>query len=216
MIQPRKSERSAILREYARMAPEYDARWSFYVRATARETLKRLPRRPIEAILDVGCGTGALLAQLAVAYPHARLAGVDASNEMLTIARQQVPTTIELKQGWAEELPFADKTFDLVLSCNTFHYIRQPEAALQEMVRVLRPDGLLIITDWCDDYLACKLCDWYLRYTDPAHFRTYGVRQCQTLLRGANTNAIQIERYKISWLWGLMTAIAQKSLQNLV
>jgi len=207
-------DRNAVLHEYARLAPEYDSRWSFYIRATSRETIARLAIQPSDTVLDIGCGTGAMLAQLSVLFPDTSLYGVDASSEMLDIARQRLLSTIDLKQGWAEELPYADETFNTVVSCNMFHYIRRPDAALEEMLRVLRPNGTLVITDWCDDYLACKLCDWYLRWCDRSHFRTYGVRQCGQLLKVAHAQNIGIEKYRINWVWGLMTAIAHKTTES--
>jgi ubiquinone/menaquinone biosynthesis C-methylase UbiE len=56
---------------------------------------------------------------------------------MLTIARHSLPSTIELKQGWAENIPFPDGAFDVVLSCNVLHYIRDPLVALQDILRVV-------------------------------------------------------------------------------
>src|SRR2546427_12729169 len=61
--------RDAVLREYARLAPGYDRRWSTYIQAGVRGTLARLGARPAGAVLDVGCGTGALLAALAQSEP---------------------------------------------------------------------------------------------------------------------------------------------------
>ena len=87
-----------------------------------------------------------------------------------------------------------------------FHYIRQPVAALREVGRVLRRGGQLVITDWCDDFLACRLFDWYLRLFNRAHFRVYGERELLALLQRAGYPQGRVERYKISWLWGLMTA----------
>ena len=204
-----------VLEEYARLASGYDRRWSFYVRATSRETLARLPIRPTDSLLDVGCGTGSLLYQLSNSHPQAHLTGIDPCPEMLAIARGRLASTIELKQGWAEEIPYSDDTFDLVVSCNVFHYIRQPVAALREMLRVLRPAGKLVITDWCDDYLACRIFDWYLRRSNAAHFRTYRIRECRDLLDDAGATEITIEHYRITWLWGLMTAISRKPARRL-
>ena len=98
----------------------------------------------------------------------------------------------------------------MVVSCNMFHYIPEPSAALQEMKRVLRPGGRIIVTDWCDDYLACRVCDLCLRLFSRAHFRAYSQRTCGRLLADSGYGVVQIERYKISWLWGLMTATAAK------
>lgn len=210
----RAQQRNPVLEEYARLALQYESRWSFYVRATSRETLARLRINPTDSVLDLGCGTGALLFQLSASLPEAHLAGIDPSPEMLGIARDRLPSTIELKQGWAEEIPYGDNTFDTVVSCNMFHYIRRPHVALEDVFRVLRSNGKLVITDWCDDYLTCRICDWYLRLFSAAHFRTYRARQCTKMLENAGATEIRIERYKITWLWGLMTAIAQKPGQN--
>jgi ubiquinone/menaquinone biosynthesis C-methylase UbiE len=199
-----------VVEEYARLAAEYDARWSFYIEATSRETLARMRLQPADRLLDVGCGTGALLRHLSLAHPAARLAGVDPVPEMLAMARCRLPPPIQLTAGWAEQLPFASGSFDVVVSCNAFHYIRQPVSALREMSRVLRPGGQLVITDWCDDYLACRVCDLYLRLFSRAHFRIYRQSECLRLLREAGHGEVDVERYKISWLWGLMTARATK------
>ncbi|HEX4961734.1 MAG TPA: methyltransferase domain-containing protein [Thermoanaerobaculia bacterium] len=201
----------AVLAEYARLAPEYDAKWSFYVQATTRETLARLRLQPTERLLDVGCGTGAQLLPLSRSHPAELLSGVDPVPEMLAIARHRLPPEIELREGWAEQLPFETERFDVVVSCNMFHYVRNPAATLREMDRVLRPGGRLVITDWCDDYLACRVCDWYLRRFHPAHFKVYRERECRDLLHAAGHRDPRIERYKINWLWGLMTACAGKA-----
>jgi ubiquinone/menaquinone biosynthesis C-methylase UbiE len=201
----------AVVSEYARLAPKYDEKWSFYVEATTRETLARLSLRRADRLLDVGCGTGALLHRLSRSHSPSRLSGVDPVPEMLAVARRRLPPEVELRDGWAERLPFEADRFDVVVSCNMFHYIRDPALALREMGRVLRPGGRLVITDWCDDYLACRVCDWYLRRFSRAHFKVYRERECLRLLREAGHREPHIERYKISWLWGLMTAMALKA-----
>ena len=188
----------------------YDARWSFYIEATTRATIARLSPPPNARVLDVGCGSGVLLRELAREFPQVALVGLDPVPEMLAVARQRVPPGTELREGWAEELPFEDDEFDLVVSCNVLHYIRQPVAALVEMSRVLRPGGELVITDWCSDDLACRLCDWFLRVFSPAHFRAYGERDLLRLLVQAGHPSAQIDRYKINWFWGLMTGRSRK------
>ncbi len=199
-----------VQEEYSQLAHVYDDRWKHYVRATIHETLKRLEVRPGLEILDVGCGTGALLSALERRHPKLMLAGVDPTMAMLEIARSRVSENVALEQSRAESLPFDGASFDVVLSCSMFHYVRRPLLALEEMKRVLKPGGRLVLTDWCDDYLACKICDLFLRWFNEAHHKTYGRAECQRLLAAAGFDRIDIEVYKIDWLWGMMTATAEK------
>ena len=199
-----------VVEEYSRAAKDYDRKWSFYVDSTTRETLRRLRLKGSERVLDIGCGTGELLARLAAKYPSARLAGLDPVPQMLEVAKEKLRPDVDLRVGWANALPWPGGSFDLVVSCNMFHYITHPVEAVGEMERVLRPGGSIVITDWCDDYLACRLCNIYLRLTSKAHYKTYRQAECASLLREAGHAEATVERYKISWLWGLMTARAQK------
>lgn len=203
--------RSAVLREYSDLAESYDRRWAFYVDATVRETLRRMTLEPADRLLDVGCGTGTLLQAISHSLPHARLAGVDPSREMLNVARRRLGHSARLTRGWAEQLPFPDGAFDVVVSLSLFHMLQDIHLALREMARVLRPGGRLVITDWCDDYLACRICDLFLRFSNRAHVRVYGQQEFNELLEAAGFSGVESERYKISWLWGLMTASATTS-----
>lgn len=203
--------RDSVVKEYARLAQVYDKKWSFYVESTTRETVARLSLRPTDRLLDVGCGTGALLQRLSAIHPVAQLSGVDPVPEMLAIARRRLSGAIELHEAWAEHLPFAAEQFDVVVSCNMFHYLGRPIDALHEMGRVLRPGGQLVITDWCDDYLACRICGLYLRLFNRAHFKVYSERECAGLLNETGYTRVDIDRFKINWLWGLMTAKATKN-----
>lgn len=199
-----------VVKEYSEAAQDYDKKWSFYIEATTRETLLRLPMRPNVRLLDVGCGTGELLSRIAVAHPDAVLAGIDPVPAMLEVAKGKFSGNAELRIGYANALPWEDGSFDVVVSCNVFHYITHPPEALREIGRVLRPGGALVITDWCDDYWACRLCNIYLRMTNRAYFKTYRRQECLDLLSAAGYADPSIERYKINWLWGLMTAMATK------
>ena len=195
--------------EYDARAPTYDQRWGDYVAASVDETIRRLPRGGFTSLLDVGCGTGMLLAAVAAREPECRLAGVDLSPRMTASAMERLPARARVIAADAEHLPFAARSFDVVVSSSSFHFWPDPVAALRECRRVLSPRGQLVITDWCDDFLVCRVCDRLLRLRYGSGHRVYGSADCARFLDRAGFETLRIDRYKISWLWGLMTAIAR-------
>lgn len=103
--------------------------------------------------LEVGCGTGELLSTIARAGRPARLAGVDPDPAMLAQAEAKLRAAglaPELLRGFAQALPFADGTFDVVLSSLMLHHLDGPtkRAALREWRRVLAPGGALVLVDF--------------------------------------------------------------------
>jgi ubiquinone/menaquinone biosynthesis C-methylase UbiE len=113
-------------------------------------------------------------------------------------------------QAEAGKLPLADASFEWVVCVNSFHNFRQPATALAEMRRVLRPGGSLVLVDWCDDYLTCKLCSWWLHWTDAAFYRAYALRECAALLEQAGFHIAQHRRFRVGWLWGLMQFVCRR------
>jgi ArsR family transcriptional regulator len=100
-------------------------------------------------VADLGCGTGELLGQL-VRNHKGMLIGVDASPEMLEQARIKLPDmpSIELRLGEVEHLPMKDQEVDTVVMSMVLYHILQPEKAIQEVFRVLKPGGMLILADF--------------------------------------------------------------------
>jgi SAM-dependent methyltransferase len=203
------SPRGRVRAEYDALATVYDQRWSGYIEASTAATLRRVPLDAGERLLDVGCGTGLLLARLIGRSPFRELTGVDLSPGMVARARGRLPASVRLLVGDAETLPFPAGSFDVIVSVSSFHYWPSPARGLEELRRVLRPGGHLILTDWCDDYLACRICDRVLRLLNPSLARIYGRAECGALLSAAGFEITSLEPYRISWLWGLMTATAR-------
>ena len=101
-------------------------------------------------VLDVGCGTGNYAAVLTRAT-NCRISGIDPSANMLDRARDAAPWE-SLSQGFAENLPFEVGTFDVVMTTDVIHHVRDRAAYFREAVRVLRPGGHIVtVTDSHDD-----------------------------------------------------------------
>jgi len=106
-----------------------------------------------QRVLDVGCGTGTLTIIVKQTHPDAEVFGLDGDAGILEIARGKATRAgveVTLLEGLAFQLPYADKSFDRVLSSLMFHHLttENKRLALSEVFRVLEPDGELHIADF--------------------------------------------------------------------
>jgi len=205
------SEYGAVQRLYARHATAYDRLWSRYHEVTLKAALEAAPWGQWTRVLNLGCGTGLFEEALARRHPATVVVGLDVTQQMLREAKAKSgdSSSTFFLNALAEELPFASAQFDAVVCANAFHHFRRPARVLQEARRVLCPGGWLVLVDWCDDYLTCKLFDCWLRLVDRAHFRTYGLRDCAEMLTAAGFRVESPRRFKVDWFWGLMALRAR-------
>lgn len=110
----------------------------------------RLARNIAEAIkfencLDVGCASGYMVSEISKVFPHAKYFGVDIYDKAIAYAKKVYPH-IKFKIASADKLPFKDQSFDLVLFYETIEHVEEPDKCLQEIKRVLKKEGKLILT----------------------------------------------------------------------
>jgi ubiquinone/menaquinone biosynthesis C-methylase UbiE len=98
-------------------------------------------------IVDVGCGTGQLLAEAARTFPQAQLFGVDPSAGMLSVAATRTSSRVRLVRASAECLPFPGGAFDLVTATYSLRHWSNPHVALHQIARILTPHGLVGLAD---------------------------------------------------------------------
>jgi ubiquinone/menaquinone biosynthesis C-methylase UbiE len=133
---------------FAQVANEWDELRSGYFTAEMRDAaIARAQLPPGAVVADVGAGTGFVIDGL---LPVAsRIVGFDASPEMLAVARQKFADVeqVTFREAEGAALPAADDSFDAVFANMYLHHAPEPEAAIREMARLLRPGGKLVITD---------------------------------------------------------------------
>ena len=132
----------------AETADWYAANYGEY--ATNRLAVDAIDVAPDAVVVDVGCGTGSALRRLAPRVPDGRLIGVDPVPRMLAIARERAVDDpnghrIEFLEAPAERLPLEDGVADVVLAFDSVDHWGDRDAGLREVVRVLRPDGRLVV-----------------------------------------------------------------------
>jgi ubiquinone/menaquinone biosynthesis C-methylase UbiE len=113
--------------------------------ALRRALLKQAALRPSQRVLDVGCGTGTLATMIKRLHPDVEVVGLDPDSKALARARRKVARaalSIQFDQGFADELPYPEASFDRALSSFMFHHLPPDEKGrmLRAVRRVLKPE----------------------------------------------------------------------------
>lgn len=121
-----------------------------------------------QRVLDVACGTGVVA--VTAARVGAKVSGLDLTPELLEHARENselAGVSVDWHEGDAEKLPFADGTFDAVLSQFGHMFAPRPEIAVAEMLRVLKPGGTIAFATWPPDMWIGRMFAMVSRYMPP-------------------------------------------------
>ena len=160
--------------------------------------------RPGMRLLDVGCGPGSITRGLAARVAPGQVIGLDLSRETLAAAREDAAArgldNLQYEEGSVYQLPFPDASFDVVYAHQVVQHLREPGAALREMLRVLRSGGLVAIRDvdwgtvtywppdpWLDRFVDVHFKTWYRNGGEPRMGR-----QFRALFNAAPVGDLQI------------------------
>lgn len=145
-------------RQYGYGGYRYDGRW----KVVAERMIEHYKLKPDASILDIGCGKGFLLYEFKQLLPHCTIAGLDISSYAIENAKPEVKPF--LKQGHAKELPFPDKSFDLVISNTTFHNLKVFDlmSAIKEVARVRKNHSWICVESYRNEKEKANLLYWQL------------------------------------------------------
>jgi ubiquinone/menaquinone biosynthesis C-methylase UbiE len=137
---------------------KYDGRWQ----TVARRLTEHYGLKAGQRVLDIGCGKGFLLHDLAAAVPGLKIAGLDLSSYAIENAMSEVREFLQV--GDAVSLPYPDGYFDLVISVNTLHNLRLPglEIALREIGRVGKKNKYIVMDGYRTEQEKVNLLYWQL------------------------------------------------------
>lgn len=174
---------------FSRNASEWDELRRLHVNEQAVEgaLVEMIGNGPVGALLDLGTGTGRMLQLLSAQYERAT--GIDTSRDMLAVARANLDrdgiVKASVRHGDIFNLPVEGQDFDLVTIHQVLHFLDQPQLALDEALRVLKPGGRLAVIDLAPHELE------YLRESH-AHVRL-GFSH-ETMTRWLETAGLTVER----------------------
>ena len=136
----------------------YDGRWQ----PVARAIIEHYGFKPGNSVLDVGCGKAFLIHDMMQALPGLEVRGIDSAAYALEQAKDEVKPFLEA--GRAQELPYADNSFDLVISLSTLHNLYLPDLvmALREIERVSRGNSYITVESYRNETEKANLLNWQL------------------------------------------------------
>ncbi|WP_328471287.1 methyltransferase domain-containing protein [Actinoplanes sp. NBC_00393] len=192
------SEQTAKARRvWDRSAPNYDRQIAFLERHWFTGGREWLGARATGRILDVGVGTGRNLPHLPA---NSEITGIDLSPEMLTHARRRAADLglrADLREGDAQQLPFADGSFDTVVCALSLCTIPEPRTAIAEMHRVLIPGGRLLLLDHvASTWPPVRALQWLLERITIATAGEHFTRRQRPLVESAGFAVAEAERLK--------------------
>ena len=139
-----------------------------YIEPVAAEFMAELPLRAGVRLLDVACGTGNLA--VIAAGKGCETAGVDIAANLLAQARERAKAeglAIDYREGDAEALPYADRSFDVTVSMFGVMFAPRPELAAMELLRVTRPGGTIALANWTPEGFIGKMFKVFVRHSPP-------------------------------------------------
>jgi SAM-dependent methyltransferase len=125
----------------------YDRFMGRYSRPLAAQLTDWLEVAPGQRALDVGCGPGAWTEHLVARLGPGAVSAIDPSAPFVEACRERLPE-VDVQQGTAESLPYADASFDVAGASLVVHFMKDPRAGIAEMARVTRPGGWVGASVW--------------------------------------------------------------------
>lgn len=192
-------EKSQVFKEKSKAAFNKQAKFydSTYYGQHAQNlydcVIDTLNRYKFQNVLDIGCGTGNILVEV-LKKRSVSAAGIDLSENMLSIAKNRLGDMVDLRKGDSEILPWENNAFDVVICTDSFHHYPKPNVVLAEMKRVLKPGGKIIIADpWLPTPFR-QISNLFMPFSKDGDIKMYSRKDMQKLSAECNLRLISWEK----------------------
>jgi len=157
------------------------------------EAIKKYHPLNINTILDVGTADGLMLGGVKKKFPLAKCIGLEYSKELIQACDDK---NIEIIQGDAQNMPFKDNTFDIVYATALIEHLEQPIKMLQEIYRILKTNGIIIITT--PDPFFDKIAQAMNCIEKDLHQETFTIKKLKDYFNGAGFKVLRTKKFMIS------------------
>ncbi|EMS73388.1 class I SAM-dependent methyltransferase [Ruminiclostridium cellobioparum] len=167
---------------FDKQADHYDSTYyGQHARKLYESVIETMNKYDFKSVLDVGCGTGNVLLEV-IKRKSVDIAGIDLSEKMLDIARRRIGNSADLRSGDSEHLPWDSAAFDMIICTDSFHHYPHPLAVLEEMKRVLTPNGKIVIADaWMPPPLR-QLLNIFMPFSNDGDVKMYSQGEMKKLM----------------------------------
>jgi len=194
--------------EFSKDAADYDhSRRYASLRAVYSKIVDEALSQPFKSLLDVGCGTGALMLMVQERLPNAKLFGIDISEEMIKVATAKLAAKADLRVSDSENLPFESGSFDLVLCTFSFHHHPNAEAVFKGFGNLLARNGRLIVADPLAPTPVRQVMNILIPFMKDGTVRYYSKREMYVLAESAG---LSISKWA-TLNWHSYMMVAQKT-----
>lgn len=161
-----------------------------------------------QTVLDVGCGNGHFTRTIASSLPYARTSAVDPKLS----APLKSDNRIQYFQSHVENLPFASDSFDVAVACMSFHHWNNKQGGLQEVFRILKPNGTLVVGDpFLQGIMRNRFMAWLFQVTDGGKFTSF--EEMTSYLEDAGFGPMTV--HPVASSFGTMFVISSKKPDSL-
>jgi len=196
---------------FDKQAARYDKSWDGkYCHQMYATLMDKMSCFSFLSVLDVGCGSGTLLAMIKQEYPDIQAAGIDLSENMIVQAKMLLGSDIPVQAGDVDNIPWPDNSFDLLVCNASFHHYPDPQRSLQEMNRVLKPQGRLLMGEPWWSKNDRRVINYYLQspFNASGDVYIYSRNEIEQLLSKSKFRPLEWDL--INRTFYVLTAVADK------
>lgn len=157
------------------------------------EAIKKYYPSNINAILDIGTADGLMLSRVKKEFPPAKCIGLEYNKELINTCEDK---NIEIIQGDAQNMPFENNSFDIVYATALIEHLNEPIKMLQETYRILKPNGIIIITT--PDPFFDKIAQAIGHIEKDTHQETFTIKKLKNYFSMTNLKTLEAKKFMLS------------------